>query len=86
MAFSHTKKVGPTGQFGPRYGLGIRKRVLEFEIRQRQKHICPFCRSKAVRRVAYGIYECKKCGRKFTGLAYYPYNKLLEFYKIRENR
>ena len=84
MAFSHTKKVGPAGRFGVRYGLGIRKRVNEIEVKQRQKHICPFCRSKAVRRVAYGIYQCKKCGKKFTGLAYYPYDHLIRYYKIRE--
>ncbi|AAR38892.1 NEQ038 [Nanoarchaeum equitans Kin4-M] len=83
MAFSHTKKVGPTGRFGPRYGLGIRKRVLTVEIKQRKKHVCPFCRSKAVIREAYGIYRCKKCGKQFTGLAYYPYEHLHEYYKIR---
>ena len=63
MAFSHTKKVGPAGRFGVRYGLGIRKRVNEIEVKQRQKHICPFCRSKAVRRVAYVFTNAKNVER-----------------------
>lgn len=67
-----TKKVGPSGRFGARYGLKIRKKVTEIESLQRKKHKCPYCSKRAVIRVAYGIYYCKSCESKFTGGAYYP--------------
>lgn len=67
-----TKKVGPTGRFGSRYGKKVRERVLKIEKKQRQRHICPSCKMKYVKRVAAGIYVCKKCGTKFASAAYYP--------------
>ena len=70
--YKMTKKVGPTGRFGPRYGKRIREAVLKIEKKQRQKHVCPKCKMKKVKRVAMGIYECKKCGVKFASGAYYP--------------
>jgi large subunit ribosomal protein L37Ae len=65
-----TKKVGSTGRFGVRYGRKIRKRVLDIEIRQRQKQTCPYCKKKQVKRVATGIFRCSKCNSKFTSKAY----------------
>ncbi len=67
-----TKKVGPAGRFGPRYGMRIRRRVAEIESVQRQKHECPVCHRKAVKRVGTGIWRCTKCGTEFAGGAYYP--------------
>ena len=72
MPFSHTKKVGPAGRFKSRYGLRIRKRVVEIEVVQRQRHICPKCKKRALKRVAPGIWECKSCGLKIAGFAYKP--------------
>jgi large subunit ribosomal protein L37Ae len=66
------KKVGPAGRFGPRYGKKVRLIVAEIEKIQKQRHVCPYCNMRYVRRVAKGIWQCKKCGAKFTGLAYYP--------------
>ena len=67
-----TKKVGIAGRFGSRYGLRIRKRFLEVMVKAKQKHVCPKCQKKSVKRIAPGIYQCKKCGYKFTGGAYTP--------------
>jgi len=66
------KKVGSAGRLGPRYGKKVRQIVAEIEKVQRQRHLCPKCNMPYVKRVAKGIWQCKKCGTKFTGLAYYP--------------
>jgi large subunit ribosomal protein L37Ae len=67
-----TKKVGITGRFGPRYGTTVRKRVKKIEERMKQPTKCPQCQTKAVKRVAVGIWTCRKCNFKFSGGAYVP--------------
>jgi large subunit ribosomal protein L37Ae len=67
-----TKKVGSTGRFGSRYGLKIRKKILNVEKTLKSKHKCQTCARNTVKRVASGIWYCKKCDRKFTGKAYSP--------------
>jgi large subunit ribosomal protein L37Ae len=69
---SHTKKVGPAGRFGARYGLKIRKKINEIEVIQRQKHKCPLCLKFALKRIAPGIWQCVSCNSKFAGKAYEP--------------
>lgn len=69
---SHTKKVGSAGRFGARYGLKIRKNVIEIEKLQRQKQKCPFCLKFTVKRLAKGIWQCHSCNTKFAGKAYEP--------------
>jgi large subunit ribosomal protein L37Ae len=66
------KKVGTAGRFGPRYGKKIREKVAEIEAIQRQKHTCPKCGKRGVKRVSTGIWKCLKCGFKFAGKAYFP--------------
>lgn len=66
------KKVGTAGRFGPRYGKKVREKIAEIEAIQRQKHVCPKCKKKAVKRVSSGVWECLKCGTKFAGKAYVP--------------
>ena len=67
-----TKKVGPTGKFGSRYGLKIRKRYKAIDVLQRASHICPQCGAKKVKRESTGIFHCGKCGHEFAGGAYLP--------------
>jgi large subunit ribosomal protein L37Ae len=60
------------GKFGPRYGEKIRKVTEEMEKIKKQKHLCPKCKMPYVKRLAKGVWYCKKCKTKFTGLAYHP--------------
>ena len=65
-----TKKVGPSGRFGARYGRRLRQKVTEIEKKLKQWHKCPYCNKKRVRRLAAGIWFCRSCKSKFTGKAY----------------
>ncbi|MBN1159945.1 MAG: 50S ribosomal protein L37Ae [Candidatus Diapherotrites archaeon] len=67
-----TKKVGPTGKFGSRYGLKIRKRYKAIDLLQRASHVCPQCGAKKVKRESTSIFVCGKCGHRFAGGAYIP--------------
>ncbi len=66
-----TKKVKSTGRFGARYGIKLRKRVREIEAQQKKKQTCPYCGNVGgVARLSFGVWNCKKCGSKFTSKAY----------------
>ena len=67
-----TKKVGSVGRFGPRYGVRIRRRILEVEIEQRKRHQCPRCLAYSVKRRSTGVWACRRCGLVFAGGAYRP--------------
>lgn len=67
-----TKKVGPAGRFGARYGVRVRDRIRKIENLMKQKHKCPSCNTRTVKRVSTGIWSCRKCGYTFTGGAYLP--------------
>ena len=68
----NTKKVGSTGRFGSRYGVGIRKRLLKVENKQKGRSQCPHCESKSVKRKSRGIFSCSKCHHEFVGGTYFP--------------
>ncbi len=61
-----------TGRFGPRYGTKTKKIVAAIEALQKRKQLCPFCERETLKRVAAGIWFCKKCKVKFAGDAYLP--------------
>ncbi|MEM1988561.1 MAG: 50S ribosomal protein L37ae [Candidatus Woesearchaeota archaeon] len=63
-------KGNPTKRFGARYGLKVRKRAEAVEKMSRKTYRCPYCGKIAVKRVAVGIWQCRKCNSKFTGYAY----------------
>jgi len=67
-----TRKVGPAGRYGNRYGVKPRTQVKNVELVQRAKHTCPTCNHNKVKRVSTGIWQCRKCGTKFAGGAYIP--------------
>jgi len=71
-----TRKVGPTGGLGARYGVTVRKRYREIISGMKESHKCPQCGLKAVRRESVGVWVCRKCGFKFAGGAYIPSTKL----------
>lgn len=58
------------GTFGPHYGRKIRARVVAVKKKQNAKQECPKC-GKDSKRISSGVYECRTCGKKFTGGAYY---------------
>jgi large subunit ribosomal protein L37Ae len=73
LEMGRTKKAGPAGRFGSRYGATVRKRVMEIETEEKALHKCPNCETLALKRVAVGIWECKKCRMKFAGGAWKPF-------------
>lgn len=66
------KRPGSAKRFGARYGRNIRKKITEIEKKQKKTQICPYCKRKAVKRIAAGIWFCNKCKAKFAGNAYTP--------------
>ncbi len=65
-----TRKVGSTGWMGPRYGIRIRRRVVEIDRIKASRSPCPRCATVTLKRVASGIYECARCGTRFASNAY----------------
>jgi large subunit ribosomal protein L37Ae len=64
------KKTKSAGRFGARYGKKVRIRTVKVEEKQRLKQKCPFCSKLTAKRVSKGVWECKKCGKKFAGEVY----------------
>ena len=65
-----TKKTKAAGRFGVRYGRRVRTKIADVESSQRKKQACLFCDGVA-KRLSKGIWQCKKCNKKFAGHAYY---------------
>lgn len=56
----------------PRYGLKTRQQYTKYSEAAKALYFCKFCLCKKVKRVAIGIWHCKKCNIKTSGGAYYP--------------
>jgi large subunit ribosomal protein L37Ae len=67
---AEVKKLGSTKRFGTRYGRRTKEKFAKIEAVQKSKHKCPYCHAMKVKRVGVGIWNCRKCGAKFTGKAY----------------
>lgn len=67
---AETEKIGTIKRFGARYGRTVKYKFGKIELEQRKKHKCPYCSAVKVKRVAVGIWQCRKCDAKFTGKAY----------------
>ncbi len=65
-----TKKVKSSGKFGARYGKKVRENFTKVDSKQRQKQICPFCKKPGVKRTSKGIWNCKKCNKRFASDTY----------------
>ena len=65
-----TKKIGSTGWMGPRYGIRIRRRVLEIDRARAADAACPRCSTVTIHRVASGLFECRRCRTRFASGAY----------------
>jgi large subunit ribosomal protein L37Ae len=65
-----SKNYGSVKRFGTRYGRTTRAKIAKVEENLKKKHVCPFCKKDGVKRVSSGVWECAKCGSKFTGKAY----------------
>ncbi len=65
-----TKKVGNTGWMGPRYGIRIRRRVLELDRERKKRSACPRCSTVTISRKASGVFECSRCHTTFASGAY----------------
>ena len=65
-----TKKVGNTGWMGPRYGIRIRRRVLELDRARSVPSRCPKCSTVTVTRIASGVFACPRCKSRFASGAY----------------
>ncbi|MBW2992206.1 50S ribosomal protein L37ae [Candidatus Woesearchaeota archaeon] len=71
------KSFGSVKRFGPRYGRTVKHKLSKIEAELKKKHKCPYCHSLAAKRVAAGIWYCKKCNAKFTGKAYSVSKKIV---------
>jgi large subunit ribosomal protein L37Ae len=61
-----SKKTKSAGRFGAKHGRAVRAKLVKVESKQRQKQRCPFCKKPGVKRLANGIWKCKKCDKKFA--------------------
>ena len=66
-----SKKSRSAGRFGARYGKTVKDKLVQVEIKQRKKQKCPFCSKLGVKRVSKGVWECKKCSKKFASDTYF---------------
>lgn len=52
------------------YGKKIRQAVSEANKKSRKKYKCPSCSRTSIRRVANGVWQCRKCSAKFASGAF----------------
>ncbi len=53
-----------------RYGIKIRRRLDEIQKTKSERYKCPRCKRYTMKRLASGIWICKKCGFKVASKAY----------------
>ena len=71
------ENLGSVKRFGARYGRKLKIKFSKIETEQRKLHKCPYCSKTAVKRVAVGIWKCRKCYAKFAGKAYSVLKKIV---------
>ena len=73
--YSHTKKVGSLGRYGPRVGRKLRNEAVKIEVDRRKASRCPTCVRGKLKRVSAGVWMCRTCGHTFTGGTHIPTSK-----------
>jgi len=68
---SKGKKTKSAGRFGARYGKRVRAKLVSVETKQRVKQKCPFCEKLGLKRLSKGLWQCRKCDKKFAHDVYY---------------
>lgn len=67
-------------RFGTRYGATNKLKLAMIEEQQRKLQPCPTCGKTKAKWQSVGVFECRKCGSKFTGKAY-SVNQAITFTK-----
>jgi len=62
-----SKKTKSAGRFGARYGKTVRDKLVKVESKQK----CPFCGNVGIKRISKGVWECKRCEKKFASNTYH---------------
>lgn len=73
--YSHTKKVGLMGKYGPRVGRKSREEARKIYEESYRSRTCISCGKGRVKRNASGIWQCRTCGVLFAGGAFVPLPK-----------
>ena len=73
-----TNKGGNAGKWGSRYGVSNRRAAGAIERKAKATYVCPSCFYERVRRVAVGIWQCRKCNHRFAGGAWQPFTRASE--------
>ena len=68
---SKLKKTKSAGRYGAKHGKKVRASLVKVESKQRVKQKCPFCSKLGVKRISKGIWNCKRCEKKFASNTYY---------------
>jgi len=66
------KKKGYGLRLRTRGGMSVRKQWTRITMGKKGDHKCPRCASPTVKRDSTGVWDCTKCGYRFTGGAYVP--------------
>lgn len=82
--FSHTKKVGSLGRYGPRVGRKLRYGAEKIETESRRSRQCPTCSRGKLQRTGGGIWVCRTCGYTFAGGAHIPVVKRVISEEVKE--
>lgn len=70
MPTNKEKKKTKGKDFTVRYGKKVREGLAEIKKQKKEKHKCPNCSKKSLKRISTGIWQCKSCGVKVTSQAY----------------
>ena len=64
-------KLKSASRFKAKFGSSLKKIYAGVEAKYKSKRLkCPYCNKFGVKRVAFGIWNCRLCSSKFTGKAY----------------